>query len=158
MGKADVILAVLDASRGDDEEMHKPLKSVPKEKGILIWNKIDIAKKEPLPSFGYAHVATVSSTTFQGIEELTNTIEELVLGGSFSQKSEIMITNVRHKAALERAFNALQKVISGIESSLSPEFVAIEMREALLSLGEIIGTNITEDILNAIFSKFCIGK
>lgn len=158
MGKADVILAVLDASRFDDAEMTKPLNDVPKEKCVLIWNKIDIAKESSLPTFGCAHTAKVSSTTFEGIENLSDTIEELVWGGSFSPKGEIMITNVRHKAALERAFQALDKVISGISSSLSPEFIAYEMREVLLSFGEIIGTNITEDILNAIFSKFCIGK
>lgn len=158
MGRADVILAVLDASRPDDTTMAQPLKNIPQEKSLLIWNKIDIAPKKPLATFGFQHVREVSSTSLEGIEQLGDEIERFVLGGSFPSKEEIMITNVRHRSALENARQAIQRVISGVESSLSPEFIALEMREVLLSLGEIIGTNITEDILNAIFSKFCIGK
>lgn len=157
MTKADVILAVLDASRPDDIELMKPLESVHKEKSVLIWNKVDIAKPT-LPKFGYKHVAHVSCTTFEGIDSLANTIEEMVWDGDVAPKTEVLITNIRHKSALERAYKAISKVISGIESSLSPEFIALEMRDVLLSLGEIIGTNITEDILSTIFSKFCIGK
>ena len=69
-----------------------------------------------------------------------------------------MITNLRHKESLERALESLERVIHGLNNSLSPEFIALEMRDVLLSLGAIIGTNITEDILNSIFSRFCIGK
>jgi len=158
MGRADVILAVLDASRPDDQALQRPLEGIPREKSLLIWNKIDLVQKRPLPTHGFHHVQEVSSTTFQGIEHLGDEIEGFVLGGDLPSKEEVMITNVRHRSALEEALKATQRVISGIETSLSPEFIALEMRDVLLSLGEIIGTNITEDILSAIFSKFCIGK
>ena len=91
------------------------------------------------------------------VKTLGEMVEERVIG-AFPSKEEVMITNVRHRKALESALSATQKVIAGIESSLSPEFIALDMRDVLLSLGEIIGTNITEDVLSAIFSKFCIGK
>ena len=157
MEKADVILALLDASRPTDKNMLKILENVPKEKAILVWNKID-TPHAPLPTHGYLFVQEVSATTSEGIEKLGEMVEERVIGGTFPSKEEIMITNVRHRTSLEKASLSIQKVIDGIESSLSPEFIALDMRDVLLALGEIIGTNITEDVLNAIFSKFCIGK
>lgn len=158
MGRADIILAVLDASRPHDMSMLEPLQEIPKEKSIFLWNKIDLASTRPLPQFGHTHVLEVSATTQEGLFSLQEMIEQLVLHGSLPPKDEIILTNVRHKASLEKAHKALKNVIAGIESSIYPEFIALEMREVLYCFGEIIGTNITEDILNAIFSKFCIGK
>ena len=69
-----------------------------------------------------------------------------------------MITNVRHLEALEKAIQAGEQVLEGLKNGVSPEFLSMDMRACLSELGKIIGTNISEDILSAIFSTFCIGK
>jgi tRNA modification GTPase len=73
-------------------------------------------------------------------------------------KEEVVITNQRHHQALNQAIESIQLVIDGLKTRVSAEFVAADMRRALLELGTIIGTDISEDILSAIFSKFCVGK
>ena len=73
-------------------------------------------------------------------------------------KEEVLITNVRHKESLAQAIESCRNVIHGLRTDQSPEFLSMDMRLSLSELGKIIGTNITEDILSAIFSKFCIGK
>ena len=158
MGRADVVLAVLDASRPDDQEMFKPLGKTSPEKTVLVWNKIDCATIRPLPAYEYTHTAELSAKTGEGLDDLMKIIDKVIWTTGTPRRGEVMITNLRHKEALERAAQALQTVIDGLHNNLSPEFIALEMREVLLSLGTIIGTNITDDILNSIFSRFCIGK
>ena len=82
----------------------------------------------------------------------------MVWQGHAPSKHEILITNVRHKEALDNSITYCHKVIDGLRSGISAEFVASDMRSCLNELGVILGTNITEDILSAIFSKFCVGK
>lgn len=158
MGRADVILALLDASRPDDPEMLLPLHEPPKEKTILVWNKIDSVAARPLSNHGYHFVAETSAKTGTGIDTLLQAIDRVIWSTGTPRRDEILISSLRHKEALERSSEALNRVASGLRDSLSPEFIAMEMRDVLLNLGSILGTNITEDILNAIFSKFCIGK
>jgi len=158
MTRADVIVVVLDASRPDDKEMVLPLKEVPPQKTVLVWNKIDSTQSRTLPTFDYQHVIYASAKTGEGLDTLLKAVDSLIWSAGTPQRDEVMISNLRHKEALERAYEALQRVLQGLQSSLSPEFIALEMREVLLNLGAIIGTNITEDILNSIFSRFCIGK
>jgi len=85
-------------------------------------------------------------------------IEKVVFDHGAPQKEEVVLTSMRHKEALEKAHFALQKVIEGLKSGVSPEFLAFDMRDTLLNLGKIIGINVTEDVLTSIFSTFCIGK
>ena len=92
------------------------------------------------------------------MEALVQAIDRLVWSAKTPRRDEVLITNLRHKEALERAVEALYRVADGLKTSLFPEFIAAEMRDVLLHLGSILGTNVTEDVLDAIFSKFCIGK
>lgn len=158
MGRADVILALLDASRPDDPEMLQPLHEPSREKTILVWNKIDCVAARPLSNHGYSSVVETSAKTGVGINSLLQSIDRVIWSSGTPRRDEVLITSLRHKEALERSFEALERVATGLRQSLSPEFIAMEMRDTLLNLGSILGTNITEDILNAIFSKFCIGK
>jgi tRNA modification GTPase len=162
MTRADVILAVLDASRPEDTEMYAPLTEVPMEKTVIVWNKIDCA---PLPCPVWDLDATqqqrevhLSALTGEGLDQLMHAIERLMWQTGTPRRDEIMITSLRHKEALDRAAAALDRAIHGLEQELSPEFIALDMRDVLRSLGSVIGTDITEDILNSIFSRFCIGK
>jgi tRNA modification GTPase len=158
MTRADVIIVVLDASRPHDEEMLLPIQEAPSSKTVLVWNKIDCISPNPLPSFEHTLVVQASAKTGKGLENLMKAIDSIIWSSGTPRRDEVMISSLRHKESLERSHEALQRVIKGLQSSLSPEFIALEMREVLRSLGAIIGTNITEDILNSIFSRFCIGK
>lgn len=157
MQQADVILLVLDASCEICSEKRDLLALIPKEKTLLVWNKIDL----PLvnnPSFDFPHSTSISAKSGEGLEELKTAIDHMIWNKGPPSKEEVIITNARHQQAIENAIKALELVIQGLKTEISPEFVSIDMRTLLLELGTILGTNITEDILNAIFSKFCIGK
>lgn len=157
MQQADLILLVLDASRAICEEAAALLASAPREKTLLVWNKIDLPHSE-IPSTAIPFTTKVSAQQGLGMEDLHAQIDKLIWHKGPPAKDEIVITSLRHKQALANATCALQTLIDGLKTGVSPEFVASDMRKVLSELGTIIGTNITEDVLSAIFSKFCIGK
>jgi tRNA modification GTPase len=156
MSQADLILLVLDASRGICPESEELLSSVPKEKTLLIWNKIDLCSSISPLDFPFS--TPVSAHLGTGLEDLQDQIHKLVWHKGPPAKDEVVITSSRHEQALTNAIAALYTLIDGLKTGISPEFVSADMRATLSELGTIIGTNITEDILSAIFSKFCIGK
>ncbi len=157
MEKADLILLVMDSARPLDEGDKALLASVPKEKTILVWNKIDLPSSE-VGSYSFPYTVRVSAKQQSGLEELKEAIASVIWRGKPPSKEEIVITNVRHKNALVQAVSSCRKVIVGLQTDLSAEFISMDMRKALQDLGRIIGTDITEDVLSAIFSTFCVGK
>jgi tRNA modification GTPase len=157
MQEADLILLVLDASRGICSESEALIASSPQGKTLIVWNKIDLPKA-PAAQMNFAFQADVSARQGVGLDELRSQIEKLVWQKGPPAKDEIVITSFRHMQALTNAIQALQILMQGLKTGVSPEFVSSDMREALSQLGMIIGTNINEDILSAIFSQFCIGK
>lgn len=157
MTEADLVLLVLDASKPLAHEEQQLIAQVPKAKTIAIWNKIDLPHFE-LPSLDFPHIVSISAKEKIGLEALRKKIDEVIWEHGPPARDEVLITNVRHKEALKEAINCCQAVIDGLRMGVSPEFLSFEMRQCLRALGTIIGTNITEDILSAIFSKFCIGK
>ncbi len=154
MQEADLILLVLDL-----QEMSLPdfIEEAPKEKTVVVWNKSDLVQKEPL-SLDFPHVCRISALKKQGLKELKNEIEKVIWKHGPPSKEEVVVTNIRHKEALQESYQALQRLLEGLKSGVSPEFLALEMRTALFALGKILGTNVSEDILSSIFSTFCIGK
>ena len=154
---ADLVLLVLDASKGLTQEDKQLLELVPKGKTIAIWNKIDLPNSS-ISSTHIPHTVPLSAKEKFGIEELHRKIDRVVWEHGSPSKEEVLITNVRHKEALSKAIASCTKVLEGLQSQISPEFVAFDMRECLENLGKVIGTDVTEDILSAIFSNFCIGK
>ncbi len=158
MTQADLILLVLDASKGFDEEDRRLLKETPKIKTIIVWNKTDLPHNSLPVIDHFSHVVPVSAKHKVGLETLRRTIDSVIWKNGPPSKEEILITNVRHREALHQALIAGQKVLGGLKSGISPEFLSMDMRLCLQELGKIIGTNIGEDILSAIFSTFCIGK
>jgi len=100
----------------------------------------------------------ISAKEELGIQELEKTLEKMFLKGSLSFNDEIYITNIRQKAALQSARESLHKVIESIENEMPEDFYSIDLMDAYESLGSITGETIGEDLVNEIFSKFCMGK
>jgi tRNA modification GTPase len=157
MSGADLILLVLDASRGVCPESEALLSLAPKEKTLVVWNKIDLGITS-IGDLNFPFSVPVSARVGTGLEDLRHQIDKLIWHKGPPAKDEIVITSSRHMQALTNAISALHTLIDGLKTGVSPEFVSSDMLQTLCELGTIIGTNITEDILSAIFSKFCIGK
>ncbi|MDP1608780.1 MAG: tRNA uridine-5-carboxymethylaminomethyl(34) synthesis GTPase MnmE [Chlamydiales bacterium] len=156
MQEADIILLILDASRKLAENDKKLLQEAPKNKTIVIWNKIDLGP--PQDTIDWESTVHTSAHTKIGFEELRSAIDQMIWKKGAPNKEEIMITQQRHFQALDHAIKAFQTVIEGLQSGVSPEFISSDLRHGLNELGTIIGSNVTEEILTAIFSKFCLGK
>lgn len=150
--EADLVLVVYDISH----PQHLPI-TLPEKKTIAIWNKADLAhgEKEGLP---FTHVVEVSAKESQGIDTLKQEIHKVLWDKGPPSKEEVIITSERHHQALGNAIAALQTVTEGLQTEVSPEFLVSDLRLTLKELGTIIGMNITEEVLSAIFSKFCVGK
>lgn len=155
--EADLVLWILDASSGYTELDIQMSHQVPKEKTILVWNKSDLPH-ENLPDLGLPHVARISALEKQGLEELQAQIRDTVWTKGVSSQEEVLLTSLRHKKALEEALTSLRLVNEGLSEGISAEFVCSDMRRALVALAKVIGTDVTEDIITAIFSTFCLGK
>ncbi|CAM0116811.1 tRNA uridine-5-carboxymethylaminomethyl(34) synthesis GTPase MnmE [Rhabdochlamydiaceae symbiont of Dictyostelium giganteum] len=152
--ESDIILIVLDATQGIREEDADILRQMDLEKTVVIWNKIDLPSShtQPLGSIG------ISAKERTGIDLLKEAILAKIWKRGAPSKDEIVITSLRHKQSLEQATGYLTQVIEGFKGGVSPEFLSADMRSTLLELGTIIGKDMTEEILSAIFSKFCVGK
>jgi len=157
MQQSDLVLLVLDASRGLTEEDRRLISMVPPSKTIAIWNKVDLPHP-PLPALEFISVVPLSAKERTGLDHLHLAIDKLIWQNGPPSKEEVLITNVRHKEALSVSIDAARKVQMGVRKGISPEFLTMDIRQSLNELGKILGTNVTEDILSAIFSKFCIGK
>ncbi|WP_420421519.1 tRNA uridine-5-carboxymethylaminomethyl(34) synthesis GTPase MnmE [Simkania sp.] len=153
--EADLILLVVDISNPSiDTDLTATL---PKRQTLVVWNKTDLKPVDQLPNLPFDAVE-VSAKNYEGLDQLKEAVHQIVWKSGPPSKEEVVLTNERHFQSLERAIQATQNVASGLEQQLSPEFLTSDIRLALKELGTIIGVNITEDILSAIFSKFCVGK
>jgi tRNA modification GTPase len=100
----------------------------------------------------------LSAQTREGLNDLHETIQAQIWHRGPPSHEELYITQERHYQALTAAITACRLAIDHLNQNASPEFVALDLRETLFQLGSILGTNVTEDILDAIFSQFCVGK
>jgi tRNA modification GTPase len=157
MQQSDLVLWVLDAQRGLTREDEQLLAVVPPAKTIVVWNKIDLPHAK-LPALDFPYAIQLSAKKREGLEALHQVIDRLIWQEGPPSKEEILITNIRHKEALVLAIASARRVQQGLSQGVSPEFLTIDMRQTLSELGKVLGTNVTEDILSAIFSTFCIGK
>jgi len=160
--RADIALMVIDGScplENGDWEIEQLVQS---KLGLLVINKNDLPTAQTIepPSNFYAGAVRVriSALENKGVDELEKGIMELVLGGSVTLADTPMVSNPRHKALIQQALEHTQAAIAGQQAGLTPDLVSIDVREAVESLGEITGETVTEDLLDTIFSKFCIGK
>lgn len=160
--KADLILYVVDSSTPLDENDEEIIGILKDRKVIVLYNKTDLVPEislEEVISMVCPHpVIPVSMIENKGLEELEDTIEEMFFSGNLSFNDEVYITNSRHKEALQEALEALNLVMQGAEYGMPEDCLAIDLRNACEALGRITGESVSEDIVNEIFSKFCIGK
>ncbi|MFY7843254.1 MAG: tRNA uridine-5-carboxymethylaminomethyl(34) synthesis GTPase MnmE [Rhabdochlamydiaceae bacterium] len=155
--EADLVLLIIDVTKGICEGVKELLSFLPKNRTVIVWNKKDLARDSSF-GVGFPLECFVSVKTGEGIDELKEKIKEIIWVKGLPSKEEIVITNSRHFHLLMKATEHIEVLIKGIREDLSPEFLSSDMKESLKKLGEIIGTNVTEDILSSIFSQFCIGK
>ena len=164
--QADLILYVIDASRPLDQDDEEIFALIKEKKSIILLNKTDldmiVTRKEIEEAYpndqGEPKIIEISAKNHQGIEELENTLKEMFFAGNLAFNDEIYITNVRHKTALQDAYESLLKVNDSIEAGMPEDFYSIDLMDAYESLGSITGETIGEDLVNEIFSKFCMGK
>ena len=156
--EADIVLFLVDAEIGFSQDDQQLFEQIRKDNLILVWNKIDQLHGQPLPNFNHSHVVGISAKNHQHIDLLEQEIQKLLWKGDVPSKEEIMLTSLRHLDALNNAKVCLESVINGLKIGVSAEFVASDMRQSIKELGKIIGLDVTEDVLGAIFSKFCLGK
>ena len=159
--KADLILYVIDASRPLDENDAEILHLIKGKRAIILLNKSDLdmqvtKEQEELPE--EFPVIEISAKNVQGIEELEDTLKEMFFQGELTFNDEIYITNVRQKTALQDAYAALERVNDSIAADMPEDFYSIDLMDAYEALGNITGETIGEDLVNEIFSKFCMGK
>lgn len=172
MKSADLVIYVIDSSVPLDKNDEEIMEMIYEKRFIILLNKSDldmIVTMEEVRSRYYAinpaksevddiPVIEISTRKRQGILELEALLKNMFYEGKLAFNNEIYITNVRHKTALANAAESLKKVIVSIESGMPEDFYSIDLMDAYETLGSITGETIGEDLVNEIFSKFCMGK
>jgi len=151
---ADLIVVLLDGSREAGSGDMSLLRETENRKRIIAVNKADLPQAAPAREDG---VLRVSAKTGQGLKELKEAIYEKCCGSSLPS-GEAVVTSLRQKSALEDTLASCGRAIESLSSSASPELLAVDIDAALLSLGELVGDVTSQEILDRIFSSFCIGK
>ena len=103
-------------------------------------------------------VLRVSALKQEGFTELIKQLEDVVISGGIPEAGEIVLTKLRHRDCLERTRDGIGRAEASLKKGMSQEFIVVDIREAMEALGEVTGQTVTDDILNRIFSEFCIGK
>lgn len=158
---ADLIIYVTDSSQPLDDNDKNIIEMIKDKQAIVLLNKSDLetkTTKEELKKYINKPMVEVSIKEETGIRELENILEAMFFQGKISFNDEIYITNVRHKVALKDGYEALEKVMESIDNQMPEDFYSIDLLDAYESLGSITGETIGEDLVNEIFSKFCMGK
>jgi len=157
--RAELILHVLDASEPLTVSDHDYFAEFASKKQIVIRNKTDLAAKLELPALpAAAPVVDVCCLSGAGIEALKDAIKNLALSGEIKAEMLQVTINSRHQDALKRARGAARRTAAALAGEATLELVALDLREAANAIGEIVGKTTTEDLLDSIFSTFCIGK
>ena len=166
MDAADLILCVIDASRALDSEDMDILDYIRDKdvKTLFLLNKADLATvvrmDEILNSMpeDKRECLSISALTHMGIRELTKRIEELFSLGDLTYNDEITVSSMRHEEQLIKADSSMESVERSVAEGLPEDFYTVDLMDAYTSLGRIIGEDVDDDLVNEIFSKFCMGK
>ena len=159
--EADLVIYVVDSSRELSEEDHDIIKMIEDRNAIVLLNKSDltpVTSREEMEKLLDKKVISVSAKEHLGINELEETIKTMFFHGKLEFNDEVYITNVRHKAALKNACDSLAMVRKSIADGMPEDFYSIDLMSAYEELGKIIGEAVDDDLVNEIFSKFCMGK
>ena len=159
--KADFIIYVIDSSTKLDESDFEIMEILKDKNAVILLNKSDlemVTTKEDVEQHMDKKIISISAKENTGICELEDTIKEMFFRGEVSFNDEVYITNIRQKNSLQEAFDSLHLVVQSIEDDMPEDFYSIDLMSAYESLGSVIGESIEDDLVNEIFSKFCMGK
>lgn len=161
-GDADLIVYVVDASCPLDENDDEIMELIADKKVIVLLNKTDleqvVSEDEIYAKMTQVSLIKTSTKKNTGIDEFEHTVKQLFFGGEIAINDEIYITNQRHKQALAEAYESMEMVLGSLADQMPEDFYSIDLMSAYASLGKIIGEEVGEDLVNEIFSKFCMGK
>ncbi len=159
---ADVVVIVLDGSSPFTAEDRSIVEANRGRNLVVAINKCDLTRVldgGSLPDeLSGRELLPISAKTGEGLDALRRAVHDAITRSAGECHSDTVLTNLRHRLALERAHTSLRTAEQGLSGGLSPEFVAFDLREALGTLGEVTGQTVTEEVLDRIFSTFCIGK
>ncbi|MDE5779995.1 MAG: tRNA uridine-5-carboxymethylaminomethyl(34) synthesis GTPase MnmE [Lachnospiraceae bacterium] len=165
---ADLIIMVLDSSVPIDDDDREIINIIENKKAIILLNKSDLDMvtsvdnvKEIADNFSNGqdkNIITVSIKENKGIDILTEAVKDMFYTGDISYNDEVYLTSERHKSAISDSINSLNCVIDSIESGMPEDFFTIDLMNAYETMGTIIGEQVGDDLVNEIFSKFCMGK
>lgn len=160
--QADFILFLLDGSRPLEEEDLQIMELLKERKSLVLINKRDLGEtvsiEEISAKLPASQVIEASLLKGQGITEIEDAVEDLVYGGEIVQKESMMVNNVRHIELLQQAVKSLTDALHMSERREALDFIEVDVKNAYERLGEIIGETVSEDIINEVFARFCLGK
>jgi len=159
---ADLIIVMLDASSNLTKEDLEIIDLIGSKKALIIINKTDLPQKldvdEVRGIIGDKDIIEISILENIGIEKIEEALIDMVYQGEVKAKDSLLVTNIRHKNALERAIKSIRDAIKAIKEQLPLDFIEVDIKDTWEALGEITGDAVGEDLLDHIFENFCIGK
>ncbi len=155
---AELVLILLDGTKRLEKEDYDILEKVKDKKHLIIINKIDLKSNIEKEKLDGEEIVEISTKTLEGIEILEEKIEKLFNQNEIDVDTEIVITNLRHKDLIAKAKEQIQHIDEALKAGLPIDMVSIELQNAVQFLGEITGETVSEDVVNGIFKKFCVGK
>ena len=159
--EADLVILIIDASKKLSNEDIEILGFVEPTKTIIILNKMDLEQKVDVNEkeiSKFQNIIKISALKKEGIEDLYEKIGNMFNLNQINVDSDIVITNQRHKCQIEKAIKNLNSALESLEKNMPIDIVAISLKDVLSDLGEITGEEASEEIINEIFSRFCLGK
>ena len=159
--EADLVIYVVDSSVPMDENDREIISLISNKKSIVLLNKTDlecIVTREDIKKLIDSEPIEISAKENVGLDILEYRIRKMFYDGMISFNDEIYITNLRHKEALINSINSLKMVVESIDNGMPEDFYSIDLMSAYETLGNIIGEAVSDDLVNEIFSKFCMGK
>ena len=163
MDEADLVIMVIDSSEPLGCEDMEILDHIRDKKALILLNKIDktpvLTRKDVVEELGGdIPVVNTSLTLGTGIDKVEDMIYTMFFKGEIEADHDVTVTNIRHQEALIRAQSQLQDLIEGLDTQMPLDIVSIDLRGALDALGSITGETVTDDLVDKIFSEFCLGK
>ncbi len=155
--QADLILLVLDASQPLTDADRDIISSLAQKKVVVVGNKSDLPSQADLSVISWPKVFT-SALKGEGLGKLEETMVDLVLAGQVYSSDRLLVSTPRQKGAMEKAANYVESALATVSKELPEDFISIDLTSAVNALGEITGETVGEDLLESIFSQFCIGK
>ena len=158
---ADLVIYVVDGSKELDENDKEILSLIQEKQTIILINKTDIENvitKESIEEVTGKDAILFSAKEGHGMEILEEEIKKLFYRGDVTYNDQVYITNIRQKESLENAYQSLLQVQDSVNAGMPEDFYSIDLMSAYSDLGLIIGESVEDDLVNEIFSKFCMGK